>query len=102
MIGESAFGPIDGDENMRPWIVGLVGDWAYNARNLAFPINEANRNGTKNPPRTDVSCGSEHSNGAHFGFADGSVHFISDSIGLRTLYFLASRQGDETISEPIN
>jgi prepilin-type N-terminal cleavage/methylation domain-containing protein/prepilin-type processing-associated H-X9-DG protein len=103
MIGESAFGPIDRDENMRPWAVGAVGDWLYNVRNMAFPINSAYRfHPTHSPNRSDVSCGSEHTNGAHFGFADGSVQFISDGISLRTLYALASRQGDETISEQIN
>jgi prepilin-type N-terminal cleavage/methylation domain-containing protein/prepilin-type processing-associated H-X9-DG protein len=103
MIGESAFGGVDTDQNMRPWIVGAVGDWLYNVRNMAYPINLAYRKHPQlNPNRSDVSCGSEHSNGAHFGFADGSVHFINDSISLRTLYYLASRQGDETISEQIN
>ena len=102
-IGESAFGGVDTDLNMRPWAVGAVGQYMYNVRNIAFPINLANRNHPQlNPSRSDVSCGSEHTNGAHFGFADGSVHFIGDTISLRTLYSLASRQGDETISEPIN
>jgi prepilin-type processing-associated H-X9-DG protein len=101
MIGESAFGPIDEDTNMRPWAVGLVGEWAYNARNITFPINAAHSRSSLDPQRTDVSCGSEHSSGTHFGFADGSVHFLNDDIDLRTLYFLASRAGDEVIAADV-
>jgi prepilin-type processing-associated H-X9-DG protein len=97
MIGESAFGPRDTDSNMRPWIVGSVGDWIYNVRNMAHPINAAYRNGPKNPERSDVSCGSEHSGGAHFAFADGSVRFVSDSTEMRVLYAVASRGADETL-----
>lgn len=84
-------------------MVGSVGDYIYNVRNLAFPINLAYRNHPQlDPKRSDVSCGSDHTNGAHFGFADGSVHFIGDTISMRTLYALASRQGDDVIAEPIN
>jgi prepilin-type N-terminal cleavage/methylation domain-containing protein/prepilin-type processing-associated H-X9-DG protein len=97
LIGESAFGPVDDDQNMRPWAVGLVGSWAYNARNITYPINDAYRGGPRQPTRTDVSCGSEHTSGTHFAFADGSVHFLSDDMDLRTLYYLASRSGDETL-----
>jgi prepilin-type N-terminal cleavage/methylation domain-containing protein/prepilin-type processing-associated H-X9-DG protein len=97
MIGESAFGPRDTDSNMRPWVVGSVGDWIYNVRNLAHPINSAYRNGPKNPDRSDVSCGSEHSNGAHFAFADGSVRYLNDSVEMRVLYAVASRSADETV-----
>jgi prepilin-type N-terminal cleavage/methylation domain-containing protein len=97
MIGEAAFGPPDADQNMRPWAVGSVGDWIYNVRNIAFPINEAARYGPRSPDRSDVSCGSDHTNGAHFAFADNSVRFLSDSTDLRTLYAMASRAGDETL-----
>jgi hypothetical protein len=98
MIGEAAFGLPDTDTNFRPWIVGSVGDWIYNVRNIAYPINYAARNGPYNPDRSDVSCGSEHSSGTHFAFADNSVRFLSDATDLVTLYYLASRAGDEVIS----
>jgi prepilin-type N-terminal cleavage/methylation domain-containing protein/prepilin-type processing-associated H-X9-DG protein len=98
MIGESAFGPRDTDSNMRPWILGAVGDWIYNVRNITYPINLAYRNGPLQPDRSDVSCGSEHTGGAHFAFADGSVRFLSDNTELRILYALASRACDETLT----
>jgi prepilin-type processing-associated H-X9-DG protein len=103
MIGESAFGPADNEDlNMRPWALGAVGEYLYNVRNMSYPLNIAHRTSSIDPKRSDVGCGSHHSNGAHFGFADGSVHFINDGISLRTLYYLASRQSDDVISEQIN
>lgn len=92
MIGESAFG--DNDTNVRPWIVGSVGNCLYSVRNVAYPINQGEKPG---PLRNNVGFGSEHSNGAHFAFADGSVRFLNDSIELRTMFAMASRAGDETL-----
>jgi len=97
MIGESSFGPIDGDENMRPWILGNVTDWIYNVRNIAYPINLANRNGPLKPDRSDVSCGSDHTGGAHFAFTDNSIRFLNEQVEMRVLYALASRAADETV-----
>jgi prepilin-type processing-associated H-X9-DG protein len=48
----------------------------------------------------DVPYGSFHPGGAHFARADGSVSFISDSIDLVTYGAMASRNGEETISNP--
>ena len=42
--------------------------------------------------------GSQHVGGANFCFADGSVHFISDSIPLATLQALTTRSGGEVIN----
>jgi prepilin-type N-terminal cleavage/methylation domain-containing protein/prepilin-type processing-associated H-X9-DG protein len=41
---------------------------------------------------------SRHPGGLQFGFADGAVHFISDSIPLPVYRALASRNGGETVS----
>jgi prepilin-type N-terminal cleavage/methylation domain-containing protein len=103
MIGESGFGLPDDDKNMRPWAVGSVGMWIYNVRNIAYPINSAPRGRPPhNATRSDTSCGSDHTNGAHFAFADNSVRFLSDSTDLRTLYAMASRAGEEVIPGDAN
>ncbi len=44
---------------------------------------------------------SEHSGGAHFLFADGSVHFVSYSVG-PALLALASRAGNEAVNLPLD
>jgi prepilin-type N-terminal cleavage/methylation domain-containing protein/prepilin-type processing-associated H-X9-DG protein len=41
---------------------------------------------------------SRHPGGLQFGFADGAVHFISDSIPLPVYRALATRNGNETVS----
>lgn len=42
--------------------------------------------------------GSKHNGGANFLFADGSVHFVKDSISYRTFLSLATRAGGEVVS----
>jgi prepilin-type processing-associated H-X9-DG protein len=98
MIAEAGFGPPDVDKNMRPWMVGSVGEWVYNVRNFTFPINRARRSvAPENPDRSDVSVGSDHTNGTHMGFADGSVRFINDTVEIRMLYALGSRGADDLV-----
>jgi prepilin-type processing-associated H-X9-DG protein len=43
--------------------------------------------------------GSAHGGGANVVFADGSVHFLRDSITLITLQALSTRAGREVIAE---
>jgi prepilin-type processing-associated H-X9-DG protein len=48
----------------------------------------------------ELAFGSKHSSGAHFAYADGSVHFLDESIDLNLLRDLATRQGEELGSTP--
>lgn len=42
------------------------------------------------------SAGSDHTGGAHFGFADGSVHFLSENMSSRVYLELGTADGRET------
>ncbi|MDZ7616766.1 MAG: DUF1559 domain-containing protein [Patescibacteria group bacterium] len=43
----------------------------------------------------DIDFGSRHPGGAQFGFADGSVHFLSEAINFETYQDLGTRDGGE-------
>jgi type II secretory pathway pseudopilin PulG len=47
----------------------------------------------------EMSFGSYHVGGAHFGLADGSVRFVSENIDLNTLHGLGSVKGREVLGE---
>ena len=66
-------------------------------RSTKHPIN-ANLLPMAEDEENDVPFGSEHPGGAYFVFADGSVHFISETIDFPTTYrALSTISGDEVI-----
>lgn len=99
LIGESAFGPLDTDTNVRPWIVGNVTDCLYTVRNMAYKVNDGAKPG---PKRNDVGFGSDHPGGTHFVFADNSVRFVTEAAELRVMYALASRAADEPPTDSVS
>ncbi len=54
----------------------------------------------KNMPLNDVFWGSFHPGGANFALGDGSVRFIDESVDMNTMLYLASRNGEETVTLP--
>ena len=48
----------------------------------------------------DASFGSMHPGGTHFAFADGSIHFVFESIDLGLYKSMASRAGGEVVAPP--
>ena len=46
----------------------------------------------------NIPFGSRHPGGAHFAMADGSVHFLSETIEMRLYQKLATRKGNEIVS----
>jgi prepilin-type N-terminal cleavage/methylation domain-containing protein/prepilin-type processing-associated H-X9-DG protein len=80
--------------------VGKEGGWAD--PNGAFSLDGANANGTV-PGGCPLNCSNNseiyafHTNGANVVFADGSVHFLNQSINLCTLAKLFTRAGGEVL-----
>jgi prepilin-type N-terminal cleavage/methylation domain-containing protein/prepilin-type processing-associated H-X9-DG protein len=102
MIGESLPGMHD-HLAQNEW-------WNYNGGNshctTIVPINYISNQVvgcSSNPPQSyqnwNVSWGfkSRHTNGANFVFADGSVHFLSQSISARTYNLLGCRNDGQTL-----
>jgi prepilin-type processing-associated H-X9-DG protein len=83
------------------------------ARNASVPINwqltpadvAGPFPGPFSPPcremqvKRQAAYGSGHGGGANVVFADGSVHFLANSISLKTLQALSTRAGGEVIAE---
>jgi prepilin-type N-terminal cleavage/methylation domain-containing protein/prepilin-type processing-associated H-X9-DG protein len=81
------------------------------AKHVVWPINalESRRvyyvHDLRGPPElrkvlnNELAFGSLHAGGAHFAFADGSVHFLSESTDLNIFRDLATRSGEESVSE---
>jgi prepilin-type N-terminal cleavage/methylation domain-containing protein/prepilin-type processing-associated H-X9-DG protein len=79
----------------RPWTRGWDSDAMAATKNLVNPLNTVPYNGSNN--FNDVSFGSQHSGGANFLMADGSVRFVQQSIDLNVLKAAASRDGGEIL-----
>lgn len=104
MLGEIARHDYDG---YFAWIRGayrMYGMVIYvSSKNVEWKLNAIK---DKNDPLAELyrgfyssgSFSSEHSGGVQFGFADGSVHFISDTADTAAVSAAASRNGAEVLS----
>lgn len=80
--------------NDNPYVIGTRVDWCGTSPSaistIPMKINSSNEYG--------FLYYSFHDGGAQFGFADGSVRFISDQVALWVLASLTTRSGGETMS----
>jgi prepilin-type N-terminal cleavage/methylation domain-containing protein len=68
----------------------------------SFPLSDADRErlpGGKGSNANDDCAFSWHTNGALFGFVDGSIHFLTENLELRTFALLGDRLDGEIIGE---
>ena len=83
---------------------GIYNAWSVNGRltctfrTSVNPLNTKPCYGTVLAGPQNGAFGSFHSGGANFVFADGSVHFLKDSISLPVYWALSTRNGQEAIS----
>ena len=101
-IGETSWGGGGAtNSTWRNWIFGANGDYDATEQNRAFPgcknvyypIN-SNIVSTFN----DTSFGSLHPGGSQFALADGSVHFVAETIDNSIYLATASRNGGEPVT----
>ncbi len=83
---------------------------SVSSKNIRYPINADldvfgyYKHDPNAPPGAtimlynDLPFGSEHPGGAQFCYADGSVHFLSDSINFDVLQAMATKNGEEAVA----
>jgi prepilin-type N-terminal cleavage/methylation domain-containing protein/prepilin-type processing-associated H-X9-DG protein len=69
----------------------------HNISGAGQPLDNSGTNGCTQC--ANCAFASRHSGGANFGFGDGHVTFISDSISLNVYQWLSTRAGNENIDE---
>jgi prepilin-type N-terminal cleavage/methylation domain-containing protein/prepilin-type processing-associated H-X9-DG protein len=107
----------------EPWTMGVTrvglpptGNMCMGtSHNVIFPINAdlddpdvgyykfdnlAPPGAVKKMRLNELPFGSVHPGGAHFGYADGSVHFISDDINFTTYQALVTKDAGEVFEKP--
>ncbi|MEM8945901.1 MAG: DUF1559 domain-containing protein [Planctomycetota bacterium] len=98
----------------RPWEGGTTRVCSHAAKNMRWGITTPEQTGwyvqaEQHPPNAnkvvtfnDLFFGSEHPGGAHFAYADGSVHFLNDDISLTLIRNLATRNGGEVEDQELD
>ncbi|MDZ7616990.1 MAG: DUF1559 domain-containing protein, partial [Patescibacteria group bacterium] len=84
--------------NMRAWVLGAVDGTAYASYTLkaaVHPLNSRFDRVADRVPFNHLPFGSHHPGGGHFAAADGSVHFLSDTISFDLYRQLMTVNGGE-------
>ncbi|MDY0170335.1 MAG: DUF1559 domain-containing protein [Thermoguttaceae bacterium] len=89
--------------NVRAWVMGAVDGTSYASYTLkvaVHPLNSRFDRVADGVSFNHLPFGSYHPGGGHFAAADGSVHFLSDSISFDLYRQLMTVDGGESVSIP--
>ena len=81
--------------------------WATSGGYNPIDLDGASEDGTSLPGPCAINCTNVHEvygfhfSGANMTFADGSVHFLDESISIRTMAALVTKSGGEVVSEDL-
>ena len=75
----------------------------YNISTARYPINyrtawSLGSGGVCDNVGVNIPFSSQHAGGAHFLYADGSVHFLSDNMNLQTFFYACNRDDGQNIT----
>lgn len=86
--------------NVRPWILGTNDSTgSYTFKVVEQPVNARVDRVANGVPFNHLPMGSDHSSGANFLLADGSVRFITEAIDFQTYRGLATVNGKESLAK---
>jgi prepilin-type N-terminal cleavage/methylation domain-containing protein len=89
--------------NVRPWILGATEDTSkgtYAMKVAVHPLNARFDRSADGIPFNHLPFGSFHPGGGHFAAADGSVHFLPDTISFDVYRYLMTVDGGEVAGIP--
>ena len=82
-----------------PWANGAgAGNWTQNVTTVRYPIGTNGGTGNANPYEVNVALNGAHTGGICTARADGSVHFLSETVDFAILTALADRGDGSTVS----
>ncbi len=84
--------------NVRPWILGATEDTSkglYAMKVAVHPLNSRFDRSSDSVPFNHLPFGSSHPGGGNFAAADGSVHFLSDSMSFDEYRYLVTVAGGD-------
>jgi prepilin-type N-terminal cleavage/methylation domain-containing protein len=105
--GEAAYVPNSSLKAFPVWIGSSLEDGAVlfktqsqikcNIRGMGYPLSEIDQQNLPGGSGQDDCSFSEHISGAYFVFVDGSVHFLSENLELRTFALLGMKNDGEIL-----
>ena len=97
LVAFTSDGKLKQPAGYRNWIRGCNSDFTCACfHNLTYPLNSNPFAGST--LFMDISMGSQHPGGANFGFADGTVRFVQNSVDFNVYQWTGTRMGGETRS----